>query len=120
MSEEITHLPTDQYYIINQGSFAGRPKHEDLSTRPKKVYCPNDGQDLASALFLTSPSHSNRFKPLQFHIEHLKDDHYLISANGAPTKEIDHLLYALVAHKETADEWIITKRSTDGHRPLYT
>ena len=44
-------LPSDQYYIRNQETFAGRNHVEDRSLNPKKVYCPTDGDlELASHL----------------------------------------------------------------------
>ena len=50
MSEDL--LPTDQYYIRNGQTFAGRNRIEDKSLHPKKVYCPTDGDvELASSLF---------------------------------------------------------------------
>ena len=48
-------LPTDQYYIRNQETFAGRNHVEDRSLNPKRVNCPTDGgQELASALRSTT------------------------------------------------------------------
>jgi hypothetical protein len=44
-------LPTDQYYIRNGDTFAGRNLREDRSLLPKAVYCPTDGDnELVSAL----------------------------------------------------------------------
>jgi len=50
-------LPTDQYYIRHQETFAGRNRVEDRSLLPKRVNCPTDypgDPDLASALRSTT------------------------------------------------------------------
>ena len=46
-------IPTDQYYIRNGRTFAGRNFIEDKSDLPKKVACPTDDPrdpELASTL----------------------------------------------------------------------
>lgn len=52
MSElEDSELATNQYYIRNKDTFAGRNLREDRSLLPKRVVCPTDGApDLASTL----------------------------------------------------------------------
>jgi hypothetical protein len=48
-------LPTDQYYIRNAETFAGRNRIEDKSLHPKRVNCPTDSPpDLASTLRLNT------------------------------------------------------------------
>jgi hypothetical protein len=48
-------LTTDQYYIRNAETFAGRNRVEDRSLNPKRVNSPTDGPpELASTLRLNA------------------------------------------------------------------
>jgi hypothetical protein len=121
INEELANLPTDQYYIRNEEQFAGRKLAEDKSLNPKRVYCPTGSPDidLVSPLCCNAASYSN---PLQWELERLYNGHYKICARGAPTKEIDNLLFALVIDRAEPDEWVITRRHQwpEGPRPVYT
>jgi len=98
-------LPTDQYYILNDETFAGRNYIEDKSLGPKKVACPTDSND-----------------PDLWTIEQLPNGRYRIKARGAPTGVVRGLLFAFLADIDKAEEWIITLRKVvdDKHRRLYT
>jgi hypothetical protein len=114
-------LPTDQYYIRNEETFAGRDRHEDLSLLPKRVNCPTDGDlELASTLRSTLWPYSHLFKPFQWHLERLDNGRYKLKTRGAPTGERNKLLFAFLIDIDKAEEWIITKRKDDGHRSQYT
>ena len=116
-------LRSGQFYIRNEEKFAGRNLREDLSLNPKSVYCPTDLPEapLASNLYSIAATHSDLFNPLQWTIEALPNGRYKLFISGAPTGEINKLLYALLIEPERAEEWIVTRaeRHSDGHRGQY-
>jgi len=95
-------LPTDQYYIRNENTFAGRNRREDRSLNPKGVFCPTDSD------------------PELWELVALTNGHYTLKARGASTGEINKLLYAFLIDEDRAEEWVITKRETTSPRALYT
>jgi Peptidase inhibitor I66 len=115
-------LPTDQYYIRNEQTFAGRNRREDFSLLPKRVYCPTDAAEaqLASNLYSMAATNSNLFNHPQWKIEALRNGRYKVSARGAATGEINKRLYAILLPEPPAEEWIITRRNSDGPRSQYT
>ncbi|KIM41154.1 hypothetical protein M413DRAFT_11330 [Hebeloma cylindrosporum] len=99
---ENCQLPSDQYYIRNGESFAGRDHREDRSLLPKRVNCPTDG-----------------YLEL-WELEQLPNGRYRLKARGAPTGARNNLLFAFLIEVERAEEWIITKRRDDSNRSQYT
>nr|ACK87034.1 serine proteinase inhibitor [Clitocybe nebularis]ACR84419.1 serine protease inhibitor [Clitocybe nebularis] len=91
-------LPSDQYYIRNGRSFAGRALHEDHSLNPKPVICPTDD---TNDLWI---------------VEALPNGHYILRARGAPTAEHDGYVYAFLQEREEKKEWIITLRPDQDHQ----
>jgi hypothetical protein len=125
MSDNLNlNLPTDQYYIRNGDSFAGRNRLEDKSLHPKKVFCPTDGgAELASNLrSIGCTACSYRVEFLQWGLEALANGRYKLKARGAPTGELNNHVYAFLGadSAEKAEEWVITRRENDGHREQYT
>ncbi|KAF8586583.1 serine protease inhibitor [Ramaria rubella] len=95
-------LPTDQYYIRNENTFAARNMREDRSLNPKGVFCPSESD------------------PELWQLQALPNGRYRLKARGAPTGIKNKLLYAFLLDESRAEEWIITKRKDEGSRALYT
>jgi hypothetical protein len=115
MSKDLV-LSTGEYYIRNEGIFAGRNRHEDFSLNPKAIFCPTDdpkGQ-LVSNLYSVVATRSDPFNLLQWTIQALPNGRYKLLAGGNPTGERNKLLYALLIEEEKAEEWIITKQERSG------
>ena len=49
------------------------------------------------------------FNLLQWDLEALPNGRYTVSIHGAPTGELEELLYAFLIEPEKAEEWIITR-----------
>jgi len=96
-------LPTDQYYIRNEDTFAGRNLREDHSLNPKAVFCPTDDSD-----------------PQLWHLVALPNGRYILKIRGAPTGVLHKHLYAFLVEEGEPEEWVITRRESGGHRAQYT
>ena len=112
MSTDNKALPTGEYYIRNEGTFAGRNLREDKSLRPKKVYCPTDISEaqLVSNLYSMAATHSDLFNLPQWQLEALPNGRYKLLARGSATGELNKLLFAFLVDVERAEEWIITRQ----------
>ena len=121
MSTDVLTTGTGTYYILNEGTFAGRNLREDRSLLPKGVYCPTDVAEaqLVSSLYAMAATHSDLFNLPQFKLIALPNGRFKILARGASTGELNKLLYAFLIDEERAEEWILTKRNNDGGRAQF-
>ncbi|ESK88374.1 hypothetical protein Moror_14760 [Moniliophthora roreri MCA 2997] len=83
-------LESGPYTIRNGGRAIGRAQREDRSLRPKGV-------------FVLPPD----VEPPVFDIEKLDSGNYTIKAKGAPTTQINNLVFALLIEEERAEKWQI-------------
>ena len=125
MSADPLVLPTGQYFIRNEETFAGRNLVEDRTGHPKAVFCPADVAEaqLASGLYPMGETYSDLFTNSfsQWDLNALPNGRYKLLARGTPTGEVNKLLYAFLTDDiERGEEWIITRRISPGHAHQYT
>ena len=92
------------------GAHIGRRAAEDDSLLPKRILSLSSTPTIVChSLFHLNDSHKlKRFRSLQWQLESIGNDKYILKARGSHTAVIDHLVWAILLPEPGPTEWVIT------------